>query len=372
MRTILGAAAAMALSLSTPAHGDDGPVVSVVPVTFPAPFLDPAARPGDGPLDNVLEASAVEAIGDGRLALVAHDKQVPLRVVDVATGRQLGPPITSPAFPAETPKSSKWEGMAADTDGNFYVVGSHSGKTDDERSQHERLIRFRLRPVSPAAEGTNAGPLAIDDASVVCWRIAGPLLRALEREGLPAAALAERKIEGLTIRDQAGPDGQHRRELVIGLRQPDDLVRVFAADIAANPSPEAELAPRRLFAFDPGRREGVRCQLTSLEYLPAWKGFLVVTTTEDTSNAFHGNTLWFVPDARIAAAGDAAAAPIVADRIWVFEAAQKAEGLCILPTPTAGGAEATHAVRLLITFDNDAHATHMPSRYQIVDLVRRP
>ncbi|QEH39009.1 hypothetical protein OJF2_76210 [Aquisphaera giovannonii] len=360
MRKILAAAAAMALAL--PAHADDGAAVTVVPVTFPAPFLEAGAKAGDGPLDNVIEASAVEPIGDGRLALVAHDKKVPLRVVEVASGKQVGPPITSPAFPAETPKSSKWEGMAADADGNFYVVGSHSGKTDDERTQHEKLVRFRLKADTPGES-----PVAIDDASVMSWRIAGPLLRALQHEGLPAASLAERKIEGLTIREQAGPDGRARRELAVGLRQPDDLVRVFAAEITTPPSPDAELPLTRLFAFDPGRREGVRCQLTSLEYLPAWRGFLVVTATEDAANAFHGNALWFVPDARIAAAGGEPA-PIVADRLWTFEAAQKAEGLCILPTPP--GAPGT--ARVLVTFDNDPHATHIPSRFQVVDLVRKP
>ena len=119
-----------------------------------------------------------------------------------------------------------------------------------------------------------------------------------------------------------------RRELVIGLRQPDDLVRTFVADITVPPAPEAEIALTRLFAFDPGEREGVRSQLTSLEYLPVWKGFLVVTATEDDQNAFHGNTLWFVPDDHIAQGNGSS---ILAEKIWTFEAAMKAEGLCVLP-----------------------------------------
>ena len=50
------------------------------------------------------------------------------------------------------------------------------------------------------------------------------------------------KIEGLAIRElPAGPDGRVRRELVIGLRQPDDLVRTFVADITVPPAPDAEL-----------------------------------------------------------------------------------------------------------------------------------
>ena len=102
----------------------------VEPQTFPAPFYEAtgAAEPAYR-LDNVLEASGVQPIGDGRLLLVAHDKKVPLRVIDTATGRQVGPLLTSDRFPAETPKSSKWEGMAQDSEGNFYAIGSHSGKT---------------------------------------------------------------------------------------------------------------------------------------------------------------------------------------------------------------------------------------------------
>ena len=163
----------------------------------------------------------------------------------------------------------------------------------------------------------------------------------------------------------AGPEGKVRRELVIGLRQPDDLVRAFVADISVPPAPDSELPLTRLFAFDAGDREGVRCQLTSMEYLPAWKGFLVVTATEDEQNAFHGNTLWFVPDERIAQSNGS---PVQAEKAWTFEVAMKAEGLCILPQPD--GADA-NMVRLLVTYDNDPHATHIPSRFQLVNLIRR-
>jgi hypothetical protein len=286
-------------------------------------------------------------------------------VIDAATGRQVGPLVTSGKFPAETPKSSKWEAMARDSEGNYYLVGSHSGKTDDERQQHAKLIRFRLKTRS--GKSGEPATVAVDDNSVVSWNLAAPLIAALEREGLGTKAVDERKIEGLATREQAGPDGRRiRRELVIGLRQPDDLVRAFSADITTAPAPDAELSLTRLFAFDPGEREGVRCQLTSLEYVPAWKGFLVVTATEDERNAFHGNTLWFVPDARIARGGGA---PIAADRAWAFEVAMKAEGLCLLP-PAAGRPADENTLRLLITYDNDPHATHIPSRLQVVDLAR--
>jgi hypothetical protein len=345
------------------AHADD---ISVQPVTFPAPFLEPTG-PGslEFRLDNVLEASGVEPIGDGHLLLVAHDKKVPLRVIETSSGRQVGPQLTCDRFPAETPKSSKWEGMARDSEGNYYLVGSHSGKTDGEREEHAKLIRFRLKSV-PGPNSTSQG-VAIDENSVISWRIASPLVQALQRDGVTAKGLSERKIEGLAIRETPdGPGGRLRRELVFGLRQPDDLVRTFCTDISTPPAPDTELSLTRLFAFEGGELEGVRCQLTSLEYLPAWKGFLAVTATEDEQNAFHGNTLWFVPDGRISTANGS---PIQADRVWKFESAMKAEGLCILP-PTPGQQADPLVVHLLVTYDNDPHATHIPSRFQLVNLVR--
>ena len=68
------------------------------------------------------------------------------------------------------------------------------------------------------------------------------------------------------------------------------------ADITASPSPDAELELKPLFTFQADPREGYTSELTSLEYVPALGGFLVVTASEDETNAFHGNTLWFVAD----------------------------------------------------------------------------
>ncbi len=127
----------------------------------------PAPGPGETAfrLDNVLKASGVEPIGDGRLLLVAHDKKVPLRVIETATGRQIGPLLTCDRFPTETPNSSKWEGMARDAEGNYYLVGSHSGKTQGERDEHAKLIRFRLKTQPGTIGGLDA--VAIDAGSVI-------------------------------------------------------------------------------------------------------------------------------------------------------------------------------------------------------------
>ncbi|MDG3007832.1 hypothetical protein [Paludisphaera mucosa] len=331
---------------------------TATPSGAPTPFLEPVeGSTGAFQVDRTIEASALATAGDGRYLVVAHDKQAPLRLVETATARRVGT-LSSPRFPGETPNSTKWEAMAEDADGAFYVVGSHSGKTEDERIQHRKLIRFRLAPAS----GPGGLP-AIDDASVVSWGLDAGLERALRGLGLPDEAVGRRKVEGLAIRETA--TAPTRRELVIGLREPDDLVRTFVVDVTARPADGAELAPTPFFAFAPGAIEGVRSQLTSLEYVPAWKGFAIVTATEDDRNGFHGNTLWFAADDRIARAGGT---PIEPEKAWAFEPTMKAEGLCILPGAASSG---PGSVRFAIAFDNDARVTGAPGRLWIIDLARR-
>ena len=104
--------------------------------------------------------------------------------------------------------------------------------------------------------------------------------------------------------------------------------------------------------------------LTSLLYVPDWRGFFIVTATEDKDNAFHGNTLWFVADDAIPKAGLAKAR-----RAYDFEVAMKAEGLADLPQP--GDVRSRTMARLVVVFDNDAKSTHMPSRIQTLRASRR-
>jgi hypothetical protein len=329
------------IALASPAARAQDARLRLESAALPRPFIQ-----GEAP-DSVIEASGVEPIGDGRRFLVAHDKSPALHVVDLAGGRLVGQPITSPKFPPQTKNGPKWEGMARDSEGNYYLIGSHSGKTDAERDEKAVLIRFRLQ------DGSSDAP-AIDDDSVVRWHVARSLASALKGQGLDEAKVGKRKIEGLAVREREG-----RRELVIGLREPDDKVRAFAADVTSAPSPDAELELRPLFAFDAGLREGVRSQLTSLEYVPALRGFLVVTATEDGGNIFHGNTLWFVADG----AADRAA------EVATFEVAMKAEGLAVLDARDDGRRTVAN---LLITFDNDPKATKIPSRFQTATLVAEP
>ena len=134
--------------------------------SLPAPFLR------DGRVDGMIEPSGVALVGDGRRVLVAHDEAASLHVVDVATGEFVGAPLGSPKFAPTTKTGPNWEGMALDSQGNYYLVGSHSGKSDEERAACSSVVRFRL----------NGGETpAIDDASVVRWDIARPLEAALRR-----------------------------------------------------------------------------------------------------------------------------------------------------------------------------------------------
>jgi hypothetical protein len=311
--------------------------------SLPVPIIE------DGKVNVVIEASAVEPIGDGRRLLVAHDKHPALFIVETATGRVLGEPICSPKFPQpSTLGGPKWEGMARDSDGNLYLIGAHVRKSEEETAAKSVLLRFRL------SDGDSP---AIDDSSVLSWHIRRSLEANMSSEGLPPSTVAKHKIEGLTSRESKSADGPLKRELLIGLRAPTDKVRVYQADISNPPSPEAELELKPAFSFVADPREGLPSELTSLEYAPALGGSLVVTASEDEANAFHGNTLWFVPDGE----------PGGARKVATFEVAMKAEGLAILGVEKT--AERT-ALKLLITYDNDAHTTKIPSRIQTVTLVR--
>ena len=117
----------------------------------------------------------------------------------------------------------------------------------------------------------------------------------------------EVNIEGLAVRTLRDPAGRLTlRELVVGLREPHDSARAYAANITVLPAPHAKLALYPLFRFDAGSRAGIPSHVSSLDYLAAWRGFFGLTSTEDQDNRYHGNTLWFLSDDKIAAALPAA------------------------------------------------------------------
>jgi hypothetical protein len=73
-------------------------------------------------------------------------------------------------------------------------------------------------------------------------------------------------------------------------------------------------------------------------------------------NAFHGTTLSLVNNGQ----------PHTALSYASFEGAMKAGGLTVLGIKAAGHVT---EINLLITYDNDPHATKIPSRFQTAKLV---
>ncbi len=332
----------LAASLSSSAIGQAGKfeVSAASPAVL---FVD-----GAGKTDGSIEASGVASLGDGTRVLVAHDRVSGLICVDRATGRILGEPVGCAAFPdsSDAKKRPKWEALAQDDEGFYYVIGSHSG-TPEEKVARAYLFRFKVE-----GDGSEAHPAKIVESSVRRWHVDASIVALLQAEGLDSTALDKRKIEGLAVRSRRGANGRLiERQLVIGLREPDDLVRAFSGDITELPADGAALPLARLFSFAAGAREGVNFQLCSLEYVTNLKspGYLVLTSTEDEQNGFHGNALWHVPEGRLDA-------PRL---IWEFEPSMKVEGLAALP-----GA----AGRFVIVYDNDPNKTQIPSRIQTITI----
>ena len=183
-----------------------------------------------------------------------------------------------------------------------------------------------------------------------------------------------------TLRDPAG--SVTLRELVIGLREPHNPIRVYAADITALPAPNAKLALNPLFRFHAGKRGGILSQLSSIDYLPAWNGFFILTSTEDSSNRYHGNTVWFLSDEKISASRPAQLQPdklkladlrlVEPQKVWVFGIDGKVEGLCVLSEEAASSGRQTRRARLALVYDNDTQKTGNPGSFQFLTLLRWP
>lgn len=295
-----------------------------------------------GRVDREIEPAGIAPIDISGRAIVVDETTGALRIVDVSTGAYVGAPLAC-LKPAETSAASPtWRGLALDSAGNRYMLRLTRGESAGENGERFQVVRFRLRSVDP---------LACDEASIACWDLTRPLEDALRTAGLGLAELPEIAVGGLTVREAGG-----RRELVIGVTAPDRSVRAYSANISNPPATGAELKLRPVFAFDAGACEGVPARLASLEYAPLMGGFLVVTTSVDRSNVFHGNTLHLVAN------GERRKATAYA----TFEVAMKAAGLTVLGVKTNQGET---EIALLIAYDNDPRATKMPSRLQRMTLV---
>lgn len=328
--------------------------VQVEIIDKPAPILDV-----DGSKNLKRETSAVVPIDDeGKFLLVADDESKALLVIDAQTGqiKQLSQPLEIPGS-----KKGKWEGLARDEEKNYYVVGSHSvKKTDMDADVNEklknrsRLYRFRL-------EMTGSDISTVKIVNAVEWSI----LDSLKTEGYASTRDENMvKIEGLTIRTIFTADKKiAKRELIVGLREPVSPVRVLTADITIPPAAGAKLTMTRLFTFDAGTLPlsgtgKIDLRLSSVEYVPAWQGFLILTSTEDENNGFHGNAMWFLRDSKITGQ-----MPVVPEKIMIFSADSKAEGICLFPDRN----NSEKMMRFALVYDNDAIK---PSLLQYITLAR--
>jgi hypothetical protein len=326
--------------------------------------------------DRRIEPSGVAPIGDGSVLLVACDKNACLSVVEAATGR-----IKQSFSVGVFDNRPKWEDLAHDDEGAYYVIGSRFVEQPTEDGAQKRLmavprlLSFRLR-----IEGGGGTPFVIDSESIIEWDIGD----ALAAEGYHRDPRKnEVNIEGLTVRTLRDKAGQVTlRELVVGIREPHNPIRVYASNITQLPAPNAKLALTPLFRFYAGERGGILSGLSSIDYMPAWNGFFILTSTEDRSNRYHGNTLWFLSDEKILASRLAQVPPdkiklgdlrlVEPQKVWLFGLDVKAEGVCVLSEEAASSGSQVRRARLALVYDNDTAKTGNSGALQFVTLLRWP
>ena len=331
-----------------------------------------------------IESSAIEPLGKGDWLIIADDENTNFFVVDA--GKISSNTVTTQllTFPKTFGEKAKWEALAQDDEGTFYVVGSHFADPKKKKPAEKLLARSHLFRFKIKGDGSAAAPFQIDSEPLE-WSVK----KALIDEGIYNSDFNKNKakVEGLTVRVMRDAAGKLiRRELIFGLREPSDFVRAYVADITKLPAANAELVLRPLFKFKAGNSESnVPFKLSSLEYVPKWGGFLILTSTEDEKNAFHGNILWFLPDSQIVADKPKIENLNFAEpqKVWSFDNKSKAEGISVIsespsctafltsPSDTKSG-----KIRLAIVYDNDDEDTCknnqncVHSALQIIELTK--
>ena len=291
-----------------------------------------------------IEPSGVLPIGDGAYLLVADDNTRDLLIVEKQTGKILRMNLVIPGLS----RNADWEGMAKDGE-DFYLIGSKG-----------LLFRFRLNEQEKdwsKIQVTGAKEIAINNFDLVKTELKG----------------RKPEIEGLAIYVN-----EQKKELVVGIREHQvpnkprtGAIHFYRAEIL-----EQGLTLKPFFSFDatepavPGAPD-LAWHLSSIEHVPAWGGFLVMTTTE-RQDRYYGSVLWFVQEDQLKENSNAQGTfrSVVPTKSKVFqESIQggrpgiKAEGLAVLEDGAAKRSKETLSV--VIVFDNDSRA---PSALMFVEL----
>jgi hypothetical protein len=303
--------------------------------------------------DRITEPSAVETIDkDGKYLLAADDKSdaspLNLRIIQASDGR-----VIKPFQIPDAPEKPKWEAITKDEQGFFYLIGSHAAKNGDNAAKllaRSHLYRFRL------IMNEDPSKIDVDKSSITEFDIKSSLKELKIYTDNPSEENV--KIEGLAFKTIEG-----KKHLIFGLSEPSALVQIYSA---AFPTVEKKgeiikLSLKLYFQFDAKTTsDKTPFKLSSIEYVPNWKGFLILTSSETTEKAangkdkpvFHGNAIWFVSDEKIKASRPAkfseSIKPVEAQKVPEFEVkTMKAEGFCLMPTTDK------KITRLAIVFDND-------------------
>lgn len=291
-----------------------------------------------------IEPSGVVPIGDGAYLLVADDNTRDLLIVEKQTGKILRTNLVIPGLNRNT----DWEAMAKDGD-DFYLIGSKG-----------LLFRFRLNEQEKdwsRIQVTGAKEIIINNFDLVKIELKG---RRPEIEGL-----------AIYMNDQ-------KKELVIGIREHQaankprtGAIHFFRAEIL-----DQGLTLKPFFKFDatdpavPGAAD-LAWHLSSIEHVPDWSGFLVMTTTE-RKDRYYGSILWFVPEEQLKQNPNAQGTfrLVVPTKSKVFQESLpggrpgiKAEGLAVMSDGDSKRSKQTLSV--VIVFDNDSRA---PSALMFVEL----
>ncbi|MFM9903017.1 MAG: hypothetical protein ACKVQJ_00430 [Pyrinomonadaceae bacterium] len=339
----------------------------IKPAGTPFPLKN-IGKKGELTPNKTIEPSAVEPIGDGKYLIVGDDKDngvgQSLAVVETASGLVIKL-LENIQGKAANPK---WEAMAKDDEGNFYIMGSHNEDDAEKLVSKSRLFRFRLKNENE----TEPNNFKIDMDSVRELDIK----ESLKALGLYSSdpAKNQTKIEGLAVRTNAG-----HAELAFGFREPffsGDRVGVFVAEVPATLGAWptiTKLTLRPFFGFIAGKPQDspVPFKISSIEYCKQIGGFLLLTSTEDKQNKFHGNALWYVSDEMIlkaqTATGKGEQYVVKALNLLEFEPNNKAEGLSIQPAKIGG------KTTIVIMYDNDPkNAPPNISMMQLMELSPRP